>query len=176
MKTLTVFALVCVMTALTGAAAVPEEKADKDQTADVNLVKRWARRGCYWGWSRFNGRCFRYVPRPMTWAQAEKNCESLGGNLASVRNIMEYHNLQRLIMTNSHAYKETWIGGTDAQEERQWFWSDGTPFHYSNWCRGEPNNHGGRQNCLQMNFGAHKCWDDLQCYSQRPSVCAKKTC
>ncbi|XP_035850097.1 ladderlectin-like isoform X5 [Sander lucioperca] len=164
MKTLTVFALVCVMTALTGAAA------------DVNLVKRWARGGCYGGWSRFNDRCFFYDPRPMTWAKAEKNCESLGGNLASVRNIMEYHNLQRLIMTNSHAYKETWIGGTDAQEERQWFWSDGTPFHYSNWCRGEPNNHGGRQNCLQINHGAHKCWDDYQCNFQKPSVCAKKTC
>uniref|UniRef100_A0A8C9Z9M4 C-type lectin domain-containing protein n=1 Tax=Sander lucioperca TaxID=283035 RepID=A0A8C9Z9M4_SANLU len=104
MKTLTVFALVCVMTALTGAAA------------DVNLVKRWARGGCYGGWSRFNDRCFFYDPRPMTWAKAEKNCESLGGNLASVRNIMEYHELQRLIMTNSHEYKETWIGGTDAQE------------------------------------------------------------
>ncbi|XP_031174473.1 ladderlectin-like isoform X7 [Sander lucioperca] len=164
MKTLTVFALVCVMTALTGAAA------------DVNLVKRWARGGCYGGWSRFNDRCFFYDPRPMTWAKAEKNCESLGGNLASVRNIMEYHELQRLIMTNSHEYKETWIGGTDAQEERQWFWSDGTPFHYSNWCRGEPNNHGGRQNCLQINHGAHKCWDDYQCNFQKPSVCAKKTC
>ncbi|XP_031158482.1 ladderlectin-like [Sander lucioperca] len=172
MKTLTVFALVCVMTALTGAAAVPEEKADKDQTAED---KRFIRGGCSGGWSTFNDRCFFYVPRRMTWAKAEKNCESLGGNLASVHNIMEYHNLQRLIMTNSHEYKETWIGGTDAQKEKQWIWSDGTPFHYSNWCRGEPNNLGGRQNCLQINVGAQKCWDDLQCDSQRPSVCAKKT-
>ncbi|XP_078132455.1 ladderlectin-like isoform X1 [Sander vitreus] len=174
MKTLTVFALVCVMTAVTGAAAVPEEKADKDQTADINLVKRWTRRGCPKGWLKFSNRCFRYIPTPMTWAKAEKNCESMGGNLASVRNIMEYHKLQRLITTSSHEYKETWIGGTDAQEEKQWFWSDGTPFLYSNWCVGEPNNAWGNQNCLQINVGAQKCWDDLQCHNQRPSVCAKK--
>ncbi|XP_039678414.1 ladderlectin-like [Perca fluviatilis] len=174
MKTLTVFALVCAMTALTGADAVPEEKTDKDQTADVNLVKRWVRRGCFGGWSTFNGRCFLYVPRLMTWAKAEKNCVSMGGNLASVRNIMEYHELQRLIVIASHAYKVTWIGGSDAQEEKQWLWSDGTPFRYSNWCRGQPNNLGGRQNCLQINHGAQKCWDDRQCNYARPSVCAKK--
>ncbi|TDG99394.1 hypothetical protein EPR50_G00193890 [Perca flavescens] len=174
MKTLTLFALVCAMTALTGAAAVPEEKADKDQTADVTLVKRGTGGGCSEGWTRFNDRCFFYIPKPMTWAKAEKNCESIGGNLASVRNFMEYHELQRLITIGSHDYKDTWIGGTDAKQERQWLWSDGTPFRYSNWCRGEPNNLFGLQNCLQINHGAHKCWDDSMCYYRRPSVCGKK--
>ncbi|XP_039678378.1 ladderlectin-like isoform X2 [Perca fluviatilis] len=118
MKKLTVFALVCAMTALTGAAAVPEEKTDKDQTADVNLVKRGTNGGCSGGWTRFNDRCFFYIPKPMTWINAEKNCESIGGNLASVRNFIEYHELQRLIMTGSHDYKDTWIGGTDAKQLR----------------------------------------------------------
>ncbi|XP_014835616.1 PREDICTED: ladderlectin-like, partial [Poecilia mexicana] len=68
-----------------------------------------------------------------------------------------------------------WIGGSDAQEDNNWFWIDGTPFLYTNWCPGEPNNYGGRkQDCLQINFGDHKCWDDVQCYFPKPSVCAKK--
>ncbi|XP_039678954.1 ladderlectin-like [Perca fluviatilis] len=98
----------------------------------------------------------------------------MGGNLASVHNILEYQELQRLIKANSHEDKVTWIGGTDAQEEKKWLWSDGTPFNYSTWCGGEHNNLGGRQNCLQINVGAQKCWDDMPCDSQRPSVCAKK--
>ncbi|KAI3376045.1 hypothetical protein L3Q82_016574, partial [Scortum barcoo] len=68
----------------------------------------------------------------MTWAKAEKNCQSMGGNLASIHNIiLEYHEIQRLVMSSSYEYKEAWIGGSDAQEENTWFWSDGKPFHYS---------------------------------------------
>uniref|UniRef100_A0A8C9ZBU2 Ladderlectin-like n=1 Tax=Sander lucioperca TaxID=283035 RepID=A0A8C9ZBU2_SANLU len=162
MKTLTVFALVCAMAALTGAAA------------DINLAKRTfcSTRRCSRGWTRYNGRCFRFVPRPMTWAAAEKNCMFMGGHLASIHNILEYLRLLSL-MSSSRVYKKTWIGGTDAQEEKQWFWSDGTPFNYVKWCRGEPNNSFGKQHCLDMNHEGYKCWDDLQCNRRSPSICAK---
>ncbi|XP_069561856.1 ladderlectin-like [Brachyistius frenatus] len=158
--------------ALTAAAALPATAPKDDQTAKSHLVKRSA--FCSAGWSKFNGRCFHYIPRPMTWARAEKNCESLGGNLASVHNIMEYHEIQRLIMSGSHEYKETWIGGSDAQENNMWLWSDGQPFYYSNWCSGEPNNGRWSQHCIQVNYGDMKCWDDMQCNSRRPSVCVKR--
>ncbi|XP_008401454.2 galactose-specific lectin nattectin-like [Poecilia reticulata] len=141
--------------------------------AKSDLVKRST--DCPRAWTGFNGRCFRYIPKPMSWARAEKNCHSMKANLASVHDMEEYHEIQRLIMTASHEYKETWIGGTDAQEENHWFWIDGTPFLYTNWCPGEPNNHRRqKQDCLHMNHGGQKCWDDFQCYLQRPSVCAKK--
>ncbi|XP_015253606.1 PREDICTED: ladderlectin-like [Cyprinodon variegatus] len=140
--------------------------------AKSDLVKRSAR--CSRGWTPLNGRCFRYIPRPMSWAKAERNCVSMRGNLASVHDIEEYHEIQRLIMTSSHEYKETWIGGTDAQEANQWFWSDGTHFLFTNWCSGEPNNTHGVQRCLQINYGYRKCWDDFECFFPKPSVCARK--
>ncbi|XP_005755418.1 type-2 ice-structuring protein-like [Pundamilia nyererei] len=127
--------------------------------------------GCPYGWSHFNQRCFVYIPRSMSWAQAERNCLSMGAHLASVHSSSEYHHILKL--TGDHGYKETWIGGTDASEENVWLWSDGTPFHYTHWCPGEPNNTD-KQDCLQMNYGDSKCWDDMQCYANRPSVCAKK--
>ncbi|XP_034713134.1 galactose-specific lectin nattectin-like [Etheostoma cragini] len=110
----------------------------------------------------------------MTWAKAERNCQSLGGNLASVHNVKEYHEIQRLIMTTSYAYKEAWLGGSDAQEEGLWLWSDNSMFTYQNWCPGEPNNYAYNQNCLQINFGEAKCWDDVRCSVLRPFVCSKK--
>ncbi|XP_014831463.1 PREDICTED: type-2 ice-structuring protein-like isoform X2 [Poecilia mexicana] len=150
-----------------------ETKSDDDKTAKSDLVKRST--DCPRGWTGFNGRCFRYIPQPMSWARAEKNCQSMKANLASVHNMEEYHEIQRLIISASHEYKKTWIGGSDAQEQNHWFWIDGTPFLYTNWCPGEPNNHGRRkQDCLQMNHGDHKCWDDVQCHRPKPSVCAKK--
>ncbi|XP_078020142.1 type-2 ice-structuring protein-like isoform X2 [Epinephelus lanceolatus] len=173
MKMLIVSALVCAMMVLTRAAAPPEE-TPQDET-ESRLVKRSAT--CPWGWSLLGGRCYRYVPTLMTWARAQKNCQALGGNLASVQNSQQYCHIQKVIVAATHSYRQAWIGGSDAQEDGQWFWSDGTPFHYQYWCHGEPNNGGGAgQHCMQMNFTAHKCWDDEECSDKFPSVCSRERC
>uniref|UniRef100_A0A3B4VJD5 C-type lectin domain-containing protein n=1 Tax=Seriola dumerili TaxID=41447 RepID=A0A3B4VJD5_SERDU len=160
-KMLTVCLLVCAMMALTRAAA------------ESHLVKRST--SCSAGWSEINGRCVRYVPKPMTWAKAERNCRSMGANLASVHSTQDYHRIQWLILTATHQQKETWIGGSDAEEENIWLWTDGSPFQYTNWCHGEPNNHG-RQRCLQMNDRSQKCWNDNACNGHFPSICVKRGC
>ncbi|XP_038564550.1 type-2 ice-structuring protein-like [Micropterus salmoides] len=172
MKTLAVSALVCAAMALTRAAALPEATPEKGQPAKSHLVKRSP--CCSGSWSEISGRCFQFVPRALTWAQAERNCLSMGANLASVRGAKEYRKIQRLIADKAHGNPRTWVGGSDGAEEGAWFWSDGTPFTFSYWCRGEPNNvHS--QHCMQMNYKGHKCWDDVQCNRHLPSVCVKKT-
>ncbi|KAM9335129.1 ladderlectin-like [Symphorus nematophorus] len=128
MKLLTVSALVCALMVLTEA------------TAKSQLVKRTIT--CSDGWFKINDRWFRFVPRAMTWAQAEKNCQSMGANLASIYSIMEYRQIQSLTDV------ETWIGGSDAHEQNQWLWSDGTGFEYNNWCPGEPNEAGVGEDCV----------------------------
>ncbi|XP_033465981.2 type-2 ice-structuring protein-like [Epinephelus lanceolatus] len=170
MKMLIVSALVCAMMVLTRAAALPEETPQNE--TESRLVKRLT--ACPSGWSLLGGRCYHYNPIEMTWASAERNCLSLGGNLASVHNIQQDFDIQKVIFETVHRHRPAWIGGSDAEEDGQWFWSDGTPFRYRHWCSGEPNNQGGNQHCLQMNFSAHKCWDDLQCSNQLPSVCVKE--
>uniref|UniRef100_A0A3B3CUM0 C-type lectin domain-containing protein n=1 Tax=Oryzias melastigma TaxID=30732 RepID=A0A3B3CUM0_ORYME len=112
-----------------------------------------------------------YFSTRKTWAQAEKFCRSIGGNLASVRNRLENKMLLRLIKKKEGRYTPTWIGGSDAQTNGIWFWSDGTNYQYTNWCRGEPNNDRQRQHCLQMN---KRCWDDLECFKVRPFICVKR--
>ncbi|KAM9335354.1 type-2 ice-structuring protein-like [Symphorus nematophorus] len=154
MKLLTVFALVCALMVLTEA------------TAKSQLVKRSIK--CSNDWFKINGRWFRFVPRAMTWAQAEKNCQSMGANLASIHSLKEYRQIQSLTGV------ETWIGGSDAQEPHQWFWSDGTRFNYNNWCPGEIQSGRGSQNCVQINYSAKKCWDDDVCSERKPSLCARR--
>ncbi|XP_051251449.1 ladderlectin-like isoform X20 [Dicentrarchus labrax] len=175
MKILTLSALLCAMITLTGAAALPDSEGEPGteetivgETDDVQRA-----RSCPSGWTAFNSRCFLYVPRVLNWAQAERNCQSMGGNLASVHSFQEYHEIQRMIVRVSHYSNPAWIGGSDAQQERYWLWSDGTRFSYSHWCRGEPNNDRG-QHCTQINFSDQKCWDDFWCDGSLPSVCARK--
>ncbi|XP_037336069.2 ladderlectin-like [Pungitius pungitius] len=165
----TVAALLCAVMALTIAAALAEEQPGQEPTGELQLVKR----SCHNRWTRCNGRWFRYIPTAMTWAHAERNCLALGGHLASVHNLREYRTIQIIIFKSSFHHHVTWIGGSDAKSEKKWVWSDGTCFDYTNWACGEPNNHCNQQHCLQMNFGGQKAWDDVQCWSKRPSVCAK---
>ncbi|XP_044198434.1 ladderlectin-like [Thunnus albacares] len=158
MKILTVSALVCALMALTTA----DEKSDQVRISTV----------CPSGWTGFSGRCFLYVQTPLSWADAEKNCLSRGGNLASVHNIDEYHIIQSMILRITHTYPVAWLGGSDAEQQGTWLWSDGSPFSFSYWAPGMPDHYGSAY-CLMMNYGDYKRFDDDACYHRYPSVCAR---
>ncbi|KAK1899608.1 Type-2 ice-structuring protein [Dissostichus eleginoides] len=59
-------------------------------------------------------------------------------------------------------------------EVNVWTWSDGTAFHYKDWCNGEPNNPG-RQRCVQINYSVEKCWDNEFCSTELPSICVNRS-
>lgn len=163
---LTVSAVLCAMVALTTAAEARDEVEGLMLPAKSHVVKRSPR--CPGGWTKYGHRCFFFNSTVASWADAEKCCLIMGAHLTSVRNINEYREIQRLT-----GKKESWIGGTDASEEGEWLWSDGTCFTFKKWCFREPNNDR-NQDCLQINRGVFKCWDDMWCDAHLPSVCAKK--
>ncbi|XP_076157946.1 C-type mannose receptor 2-like [Alosa pseudoharengus] len=121
---------------------------------------------CPVGWEQYDQHCFKFISSLKTWAEAERSCLLLGGNLASVHSVAEYHFIQGLIMTLTHGSPTTWIGGSDAQQEGIWFWSDGSRFAFTYWRTGEPNNNNGAEHCLQMNYG-EMCPEDWEEYEQR---------
>ncbi|KAK2862823.1 hypothetical protein Q5P01_002356 [Channa striata] len=158
MKMLTVSLLICAMMALSRAAG------------EIHLVKESTT--CPSGWTDFNGRCFLYVATKMTWADAERNCLSRGGNLASVHSVDEYQFIQTMIRNLTGSYPVTWLGGTDAQQEGSWFWSDGTAFEFTYWSQEQPDNHRSAH-CMLMNFGDERKFDDQPCSYTREFVCSK---
>ncbi|XP_023201663.1 type-2 ice-structuring protein-like [Xiphophorus maculatus] len=162
MKSLAVFLLLF---------SIMEKYSPAHGDEQVHLFRRTVE--CPSDWTAFNNRCFRFVADAKTWAGAEKNCMSLGGNLASVHSKEDYHQIQTLIFKASRKPSITWIGGSDAQESKIWLWSDGTPMTYTNWCPGQPNGFF-RQKCIQMNYSKKVCWDDVKCSLKLPSVCVKR--
>ncbi|XP_044050272.1 type-2 ice-structuring protein-like [Siniperca chuatsi] len=164
---LTVTLLVSAMMALTSG----NDTSINATLPDTNLAT--GSMTCPNHWIQFNDRCFHFVPRSLSWVKAQQNCQSMDANLASVHSIEEYYAIQNIVKGSSAGETNTWIGGTDCQEENAWFWMDGTPFKFTNWCEGEPNNSQNNQRCLRINYGVDKCWDDFQCYSSHPSVCVK---
>ena len=56
-----------------------------------------------------------------------------------------------------------WIGGLrDPLNPDIWIWSDGTPWDYSNWAPGEPNDLGG-EDCVEIGLRNISGWNDQSC-------------
>ncbi|XP_030285702.1 type-2 ice-structuring protein-like isoform X2 [Sparus aurata] len=187
MKMLTVSLLVCAIMALTRAAdvptgepdlnsgpeAVPTGEPDLNSGPEGNSDIAEVAPSCPGNWTRYNDSCFFYVPSHMTWADAEKHCQTLGGNLASVHSFDEQHAIQSMIQRLTLGFPETWLGGYDATQEGTWFWSDGTDFSYTFWATGEPDD-SRDADCLLMNYGDEEKFGDQPCDQLKPSACGKK--
>ncbi|KAK6291659.1 hypothetical protein J4Q44_G00374440 [Coregonus suidteri] len=135
---------------------------------------------CPRGWTDYGSRCFKFVKTARTWPEAERHCNSLGANLASLHSSEEAQFLQGLVFSKTGSFTPTWIGGMEdfrelVGEDRLWIWSDGANFDYQNWNQGEPNDNGGREQCIVMNFGGEQGWNDLECGNVLPSVCSQRT-
>jgi len=81
---------------------------------------------CPHQWTEFNSSCFRYFSSRITWVNAEEECVTLGGHLASVHSAQENMFLQSLASGDSF-----WLGGYPTGEG-DWVWSDLTDFDYLN--------------------------------------------
>ncbi|XP_042564543.1 ladderlectin-like isoform X2 [Clupea harengus] len=138
-----------------------------EQKAEVHCLHT-----CPQFWIRNGTRCFKFVPKARSWAESERHCLAIGGNLASVHSTDEYRFIQELIREHTGGTPRTWIGGYDAVKEGVWFWSDGSRFDYTNWSTGQPDNHGGKEHCVEMNFADPLLTNDGSCHTISPSVCA----
>ncbi|XP_035859894.1 galactose-specific lectin nattectin-like isoform X1 [Sander lucioperca] len=127
---------------------------------------------CPTGWTQFGSRCFSFNIGPKSWPDAETFCQTAGGHLASIHSNEEHIFIRNYIKGVSGSYRHSWIGGTDAVQEGTWLWSDGSKMTYKSWNAGEPNNAGGAENCLEMNWGGEN-WNDGACTNQLPFVCSK---
>ncbi|XP_071394461.1 ladderlectin-like [Centroberyx affinis] len=159
MKILTVSLLLCAMMALTTGLVPVVDTASE----------------CPNGWTQVKHRCFLYVPKQMTWAQAENHCVLLGGHLASINSDHDVKAAWRMMKRNTKRkwLPVIWLGGSDAKKERVWLWSDGRPFNYRVLSRGNPDNKGKHQHCLVMNYGGQRRRDDLSCSTKLPFLCTR---
>uniref|UniRef100_A0A3B5Q3F4 C-type lectin domain-containing protein n=1 Tax=Xiphophorus maculatus TaxID=8083 RepID=A0A3B5Q3F4_XIPMA len=115
---------------------------------------------CPTGWSEYGNRCFLFQSTETDWATAERACNDLGANLASIRNSNDHNFLKNLVNRKKGSYERTWVGGHDGEKEGVWLWSDGSKFTYNQWGSGEPNNLYGNENCMEINRkGEHHCHD-----------------
>ncbi|XP_048017801.1 ladderlectin-like [Megalobrama amblycephala] len=130
------------------------------------------RQKCPYGWTNFGLlQCYKHISQPANWIRAERNCQSLGANLASVHNKLEHNFLLGMLPSSD---TRSWVGGHDGVQDGQWLWTDGTAFSYTNWCPGEPNNSLQPETCLDINNSHYHCWNDAPCSILKSYFCAKR--
>ncbi len=112
-----------------------------------------------------DGSCFVMNAGPNTYAEAKAACAAMTAHLALLKTAA--------LDAAAEVYignVDTFIGGSDAITEGTWLWDDGTPFTYTNWRTGEPNNGNGlyQEDCLAIDGSrAGKGWDDRPCDSSQ---------
>jgi Lectin C-type domain len=115
--------------------------------------------------SVFNGHAYKLVLEVLTWHQAKKRCEEMGGHLAIIESEPEnsfVFNLAKKGMAPVGKWDGVWLGGTDEQKEGEWLAIDGSAMRFTNWCQQppQPNNAGGDENYLWMWVDRDGVWTD----------------
>ena len=130
---------------------------------------------CENDWESYSptGGCYKHFSDLKTWEDARRFCQENVpynvGDLASVSDAGTNDFLKTLIQ-DSYA----WIGGFLNESSSTWMWSDGTTWQYNNWFDGQPNNGGGMQTHVAMNFESSGEWNDEYKNDENSYVCHYK--
>ncbi|XP_067687491.1 macrophage mannose receptor 1-like [Haliotis asinina] len=126
---------------------------------------------CPRNWHGYNDMCYRYFggkAYPMkTWTEARDFCRGLGGDLVSIANSTLEDFFHQIVWNGTWSF---WIGLNDRDVEDGYQWTDGSPFGYSNWAKGEPNNLNAQEDCVEYSFVSN-VWNDFYCYTVKRYMC-----
>lgn len=81
----------------------------------------------------WHGHYYKVFQMQMTWYDAKKFCESMGGHLVTAETQEENNILKSILWKlECNRYKQHWYGGF-IDENSSWMWVTGIPINYSNW-------------------------------------------
>ncbi|KAL1267627.1 hypothetical protein QQF64_032990 [Cirrhinus molitorella] len=128
---------------------------EKETNAEIQMEPGRGSRRTHNGWWSckgvfLQGKCYQYIRINVDAYRAEYHCQSIchNGHLASVTNSYILGELGRLMDWNGGRTR-AWLGGRRIIGTNKFRWIDGSWWSYNGWARGEPNNLGGIENCVE---------------------------
>lgn len=133
-----------------------------------------------------------------SWGTAHEDCLARGANLVSIHNQEEEEFLSLYSKGSSkwiglksnpteggacrvYFREQTKLGSKQSINTKHdshiipgYSWSDGSPLSHTHWGEGEPNNHEGREDCVEMvssTNGTYSWWNDLNCDAHQDWIC-----
>ncbi|XP_023813179.1 C-type mannose receptor 2 [Oryzias latipes] len=125
---------------------------------------------CDVGWQAFQAGCYKLNSEKTDWNAAQKNCQKVEANLASIHTLPELEFITRSLRKD---IDQLWIGLHDTDMQMDFQWTDHTPVIFTYWHPFEPNNFRNTpEDCVSI-WGAEGRWDDSPCNLTLPSICKK---
>ena len=103
----------------------------------------------------FNGHSYKLYNVALSWHDAKRRCDEMGGHLVVVETPEEQQFVQAM-MPDAAAFR--WMGGTDEHREGDWLWLNGSEARYANWNGYEPSRRDGGHYLAMDQYGT---WHDL---------------
>nr|XP_039255179.1 collectin-10-like [Styela clava] len=130
----------------------------------ITNIRTWYRAG--------NNNYYKLFSDLVTYAVAKANCKRLGGQLASAGYRDEDIRREILPLVKS-GRSHAWIGLNDIRQENTFIWEDGVTANVSSvpWHDGEPNNHGGNEDCVDIASGFDWELNDNTCSVKNKYLC-----
>ncbi|XP_077407913.1 lithostathine-1-alpha-like isoform X2 [Vanacampus margaritifer] len=124
-------------------------------------------KSCPKGWLQLDSHCYIYQVEHRTFADAERVCQIIGGNLVSIHNKLENAIVLELVRQGG-SDQVAWLGLHDAISFEEYLWTDGTVVDFTAFGI-EPDGNG---NCIQI-FSGDGFWEDALCNEEAPYVCIR---
>lgn len=98
------------------------------------------------GARNYQGHHYAISPIKLTWDEAKKYCESVGGYLATLTSIEE----QNWLLNAFPYHDKSWLGGFKNIFKDEWQWVTGEKWVYVDWYPGEPSDTEGIETVLEI--------------------------
>ena len=114
---------------------------------------------CDSGWTPFihTGKCYKYSDQITNRTQALRLCQSANFNPTST--LASIPDMKTNNFLTSVTKESSWTGGYK-NSQGEWGWTDGSPWTFTNWNTGEPNNHLNIEDFVEINHGSTGKWND----------------
>jgi len=126
-----------------------------------------------------DGTCYMlFFSTPQNWTSAQSSCLGLSANLVSIVDLAEQTIVGGLAGMVPGNTPDIWTGANDQVTETAFLWVDATPFTYTHWRSGEPNDNspdGTGEDCMLIEGdNPAREWDDRSCSDLLPYLCERK--
>lgn len=115
----------------------------------------------------FNGHEYALTSTASNWTSAQAEAESLGGYLVAIDSLEEQTFIEETFLVGSYERLPLWIGLTDVEAEGDFStWNNGELVTFTKWKSNEPNNLGGGEDFVAINWdysrfqGIKGSWND----------------
>ncbi|XP_059411028.1 CD209 antigen-like protein C [Carassius carassius] len=104
-----------------------------------------------------------------SWSDSRQYCRDRGADLVIINTEEKQRHISSLVK------ERVWIGLSDIENEGNMKWVDNSPLNQGFWLKGEPNDQGGTEDCIELmpSNPVLNNWNDLPCSEKKEFICEK---